>query len=28
MLAFHRDQVAWFRVAEAQFDGFMSRQKL
>jgi TRAP-type mannitol/chloroaromatic compound transport system substrate-binding protein len=28
MLAFQRDQVAWFRVAEAQFDGFMSRQKL
>jgi TRAP-type mannitol/chloroaromatic compound transport system substrate-binding protein len=28
MFAFHRDQVAWFRVAEGQFDGFMSRQRL
>ena len=28
MLAFQRDQVAWFRVAEGQFDNFMSRQKL
>lgn len=26
--AFQRDQVAWFRVAEAQFDTFMSKQKL
>lgn len=25
---FHRDQQAWFRVAEASFDAFMSRQKL
>ena len=28
MVAFQRDQVAWFRVAEGQFDNFMSRQKL
>jgi TRAP-type mannitol/chloroaromatic compound transport system substrate-binding protein len=28
MIAFQRDQVAWFRVAEGQFDNFMSRQKL
>lgn len=28
MKAFQRDQIAWFRVAEAQFDSFMSRQKL
>lgn len=28
MQAFQRDQVAWFRVAEGQFDNFMSRQKL
>lgn len=28
MRAFQRDQIAWFRVAEAQFDGFMSRQKM
>ena len=28
MLAFQRDQVAWFRVAEGKFDEFMSRQKL
>lgn len=28
MRAFQRDQIAWFRVAEAQFDGFMSRQKI
>jgi TRAP-type mannitol/chloroaromatic compound transport system substrate-binding protein len=25
---FHRDQQAWFRVAEASFDNFMARQKL
>ena len=25
---FHRDQQAWFRVAEASFDAFMARQKL
>ncbi|MEI7784838.1 MAG: twin-arginine translocation signal domain-containing protein [Betaproteobacteria bacterium] len=28
MMAFQRDQVAWFRVAEGGFDNFMSRQKL
>lgn len=28
MQAFQRDQIAWFRVAEGQFDSFMSRQKL
>jgi len=28
MMAFQRDQVAWFKVAEAGFDNFMSRQKL
>lgn len=28
MMDFQRDQVAWFRVAEGQFDSFMSRQKL
>jgi TRAP-type mannitol/chloroaromatic compound transport system substrate-binding protein len=28
MRAFQRDQQAWFRVAEAQFDNFMARQKL
>ena len=28
MRAFQRDQIAWFRVAEAQFDGFMGRQKI
>ena len=27
-MAFQRDQVAWFRVAEGGFDDFMSRQKL
>ncbi len=27
-MAFQRDQVAWFRVAEGGFDNFMSRQKL
>lgn len=26
--AFHRDQQAWFRVTEASYDTFMSRQKL
>jgi len=25
---FHRDQQAWFRVAEASFDNFIARQKL
>ncbi len=28
MVAFQRDQVAWFRVAEGGFDGFMTRAKL
>lgn len=28
IMAFQRDQVAWFRVAEGGFDNFMSRQKL
>jgi len=28
MLAFQRDQVAWFRVAEDSFDSFVGRQKL
>ena len=28
MMAFQRDQVAWFKVAEGGFDNFMSRQKL
>lgn len=28
MLPFHRDQQAWFRVAEASMDDFMGRQKL
>jgi len=28
MRAFQRDQVLWFRFAEASFDGFMFRQKL
>jgi TRAP-type mannitol/chloroaromatic compound transport system substrate-binding protein len=26
--AFQRDQVAWFRIAEASYDNFMARQKL
>jgi TRAP-type mannitol/chloroaromatic compound transport system substrate-binding protein len=28
MVAFQRDQVAWFRVAEGGFDSFMTRAKL
>jgi TRAP-type mannitol/chloroaromatic compound transport system substrate-binding protein len=28
MLAFQRDQVAWFRVAEDSFDSFVGRQKI
>jgi len=28
MRAFQRDEVLWFRFAEASFDGFMFRQKL
>ena len=28
MRAFQRDQQAWFRVAEASFDSFLSKQKL
>lgn len=28
MLAFQRDQVAWFRVAEDSFDTFVGRQKI
>ena len=28
MRAFQRDQVAWFGIAEASFDRFMTRQKL
>ena len=28
MVAFQRDQIAWFRVAEGGFDSFMTRAKL
>jgi TRAP-type mannitol/chloroaromatic compound transport system substrate-binding protein len=28
MRAFQRDQVLWFRFAEARYDSFMSSQKL
>jgi len=28
MRAFHRDQQAWFRVAEGSYDDFMATRKL